>query len=114
MTYAKGGKSCALAAVAYLIEDGFLSMNAFEPLAWMACVLVLLRIARAGNSRLWLWFGLFAGLGLENKHSTLFFGLAVVCAILLTPLRREFLRPWIWLGGLMALLFYSSRKGKDF
>src|SRR5437016_24051 len=95
---------CALAAVAYLIEDGFLSMNAFEPRGWMACVLVLLRIARAGNSRLWLWFGLFAGLGLENKHSTLFFGLAVACAILLTPLRREFLKPWIWLGGLVALL----------
>ncbi|HEV2961015.1 MAG TPA: glycosyltransferase family 39 protein [Candidatus Angelobacter sp.] len=97
---------CALAAIAYLIEDGFLSMNAFEPPAWMACILVLLRIVRTGNSRLWLWFGLFAGLGLENKHSTLFFGLAVVCAILLTSLRREFLKPWIWLGGLVAFLVF--------
>src|SRR5205807_7407909 len=97
---------CALAATAYLIEDGFLSMNAFEPLAWMACILVLLRIVRTGNSRLWLWFGLFAGLGLENKHSTLFFGVAIVCGLLLTPLRREFLKPWIWLGGLVALLVF--------
>ena len=97
---------CTLAALAYLIEDGFLSMNAFEPLAWMACILVLLRIVRTGNSRLWLWFGLFAGLGLENKHSTLFFGLAVVIAILVTPLRREFLKPWIWLGGLVAILVF--------
>lgn len=95
-----------VAAVAYLTVDSFLSMNAFEPIAWMACILVLLRIVRTGNSRLWLWFGLFAGLALENKHSTLFFGLAVVCAILLTPLRREFLKPWIWLGGLVALLVF--------
>ncbi len=98
--------SCALAATAYLIEDGFLSMNAFEPLAWMSCILVLLRIVRSGNSRLWPWFGLFAGLGLENKHSTAFFGLAVVCAIVLTPLRREFLKPWIWLGALVAFLVF--------
>src|SRR5204863_5421181 len=97
---------CALSASAYLITDSLLSMNAFEPIYWMGCVLVLLRIARTGNSRLWLWFGLFAGLGLENKHSALFFGLAIVIALLLSPLRREFLKPWIWLGGLIALLIF--------
>jgi hypothetical protein len=58
--------TCVIAAVAYLTMDSFLSMNAFEPIAWMACILVLLRILRTGNSRLWLWFGLFAGLDILN------------------------------------------------
>ncbi|HLJ89067.1 MAG TPA: glycosyltransferase family 39 protein [Candidatus Angelobacter sp.] len=97
---------CTLLAMAYLLIDSFLSMNAFEPLFWMACILVLLKIMRTGNSRLWLWFGLFAGLGLENKHSTAFFCLAVLIALVLTPLRRELTRPWIWLGVSVAVLIF--------
>ncbi len=37
-----------------------------EPLFWMGGVLVLERILRTGNSRLWLWFGVISGVGLEN------------------------------------------------
>src|SRR5580704_2431123 len=59
-----GGKlyACALAAIAVLAApgilsiDNFLSMNAFEPLIWMGCVWVLLRIWNTGNERLWIWF----------------------------------------------------------
>lgn len=91
----------------YLALDSILSMNAFEPLFWMGCVYVLIRIVQTGNSRLWVWFGVLAGLGLMNKHSTAFFGLAVVAGLLLTPLRREFLKPWIWIGGGLALAIFS-------
>ena len=56
---------------AVLVMDSLLTMNAFEPLFWMGCILVVARILRTGDSRLWLWFGVLAGLGLENKHSTL-------------------------------------------
>src|SRR5205807_7735907 len=42
----------------------------------------------------------------RSSDLTLFFGLAIVCGLLLTPLRREFLKPWIWLGGLVALLVF--------
>ena len=64
-------------------------MNAFEPLFWMGAVYVLVRIVRTGDSRLWIAFGALVGLGLENKHSTVFFGVAVAVAVLATPLRRE-------------------------
>ncbi len=95
-----------LVSPAYLVLDNFLSMNAVEPLFWMGSIAVLIRILDAGNSRLWLLFGLLAGLGLENKHSTVFFGLAVVVALMLTEHRREFRKPWIWLGGAVALLVF--------
>jgi hypothetical protein len=91
---------------AVLALDGFLSMNAFEPLFWMSCIFVLVRILRTGESRLWLWFGLLAGLGLENKHSTLSFGFAVTIALLLTHHRREFARPWICIAGAIALAIF--------
>lgn len=89
-----------------LVMDSLLTMNAFEPLFWMGCVLVIARILRTGDSRLWLWFGVLAGLGLENKHSMLFFGFAVALALLLTPLRREFLKPWIWIAGAIAVALF--------
>src|ERR1700692_3157923 len=53
----------------YLTMDNFLSMNAFEPVLWMLCVAIALRIIRTGQQRLWLLFGLVAGIGILNKHS---------------------------------------------
>jgi len=42
-------------------------MNAFEPLLWMGCAWLVIRIIRTGDARLWVWFGVLAGIGLENK-----------------------------------------------
>jgi len=95
-----------LFAPGLLVMDSLLTMNAFEPLFWMGAVLVLARILRTGRSRLWPWFGVLAGLGLENKHSTLFFGAAVVAALLLTPERRAFRERWIWIAGAIALALF--------
>jgi hypothetical protein len=97
---------CVIAAPIYLGMDGILTMNAFEPLFWMGCIYVLISIVLTANSRLWIWFGLLAGLGIENKHSTLIFGFAVAIALLASPQRRELLKPWIWLGGSIAILLF--------
>jgi hypothetical protein len=93
-------------APVHLMIDSILSMNSFEPLYWMGCVLILIHLIRGGDPRLWILFGVIAGLGLENKHSTLFFGAAVAVAVVATPLRRELLRPWIWLGAAVALAIF--------
>jgi hypothetical protein len=101
-----------LAGVAILVcpavlgTDSLMTMNAFEPLFWMGCIAVVARVLRTGDSQLWLWFGVLAGLGLENKHSTLSFGFAVVVALLLTRYRREFARKWIWIAGVIALALF--------
>jgi len=95
-----------LVCPAMLVMDSLLTMNAFEPLFWMGCVWIVARILRTGNSRLWLWFGVVAGFGLENKHSTLSFGFAVTVALLLTHHRRELARPWIWIAGLIAVAIF--------
>jgi hypothetical protein len=90
----------------YLTMDNFLSMNAFEPLFWMGCVAIALRIIRTGNERLWILFGLIAGIGILNKHSMLFFGFALVLALGVTRQRSVLRSPWIWLGALISFLIF--------
>ena len=95
-----------LVAPGYLAVDSYLSMNSVEPLLWMGCALVLIRIIRSGNVRLWIWFGVLAGLGLENKLTMLLFGFALIAGLLLTAERRWLANRWFLLGGLAAFLIF--------
>src|SRR5487761_781732 len=109
-----GGRRFAqsLAAVAvlvapiYLTFDSFLSMNSFEPLFWMACAAILMRILNGGSDKLWLLIGGVAGVGILNKHSMLFFGSGIFMGLWLTSARREYAKKWIWLGGVIAFLIF--------
>jgi 4-amino-4-deoxy-L-arabinose transferase-like glycosyltransferase len=109
-----GGKRFAqsLAAIAVLVapgilaSDNLLTMNAFEPLFWMWCAWLLIRIIKTGNQRLWIWFGLLAGIGLENKYSMAMFGGSMVLGLLLTPQRRLLASPWLWMAGVLAFLLF--------
>src|SRR6202049_4659269 len=90
----------------YLTMDNFLSMNAFEPVLWMLCVAIALRIIRTGQQHLWLLFGLVAGIGILNKHSTLLFGFGFFLALLVTRQRRLLQNVWIWAGALLAFVIF--------
>jgi len=96
-----------LLAPIYLVFDNLLTMNAFEPVFWMLGAAIVMRITRGGDARLWLLFGLVAGIGLLNKHSMLFFGSGVLVGLLLTPERRFLRSRWIWLGALVSFLLFS-------
>jgi hypothetical protein len=109
-----GGKRFAqgLAALAVLVApgvlagDNLLSMNAFEPLFWMGCAWLLIRIVKTGNQKLWIWFGIVAGFGIENKYSMLIFGAGIVIGLLLTQQRRVFASPWLWIAGAIAFFIF--------
>jgi hypothetical protein len=109
-----GGKrfAQALAAMSALIApgilgaDGLFTMNAFEPLFWMGCAYVLIRIVKTGNTKLWIWFGVLAGFGLENKYSMLIFGAGLVFGLLLSSERRLLANRWLWAGGALACLIF--------
>ncbi len=102
----------ALAALATLVApgilgaDGLLTMNAFEPLFWMGCAYLLIRLIKTQNEKLWIWFGVLAGFGLENKYSMLIFGAGLVLGLLLTPQRRLLASRWLWVGGAIAFLIF--------
>jgi 4-amino-4-deoxy-L-arabinose transferase-like glycosyltransferase len=89
-----------------LAIDAFLSMNAFEGVFWMGCVLCFLLVVNRNDPRYWLLFGVLTGIGLMNKHSMLFFGFAMVVGILLTKARSQFANKWIWIGGAVAYAIF--------
>ncbi len=98
-----------LCAPIYLTFDNFFSMNSFEPVFWMTCAAIALRILNGGNEKLWLLFGLVAGLGVLNKHSMLFFGSGLAAGMLVTQARWVFRSIWIWLGaGIVLLIFVPN------
>lgn len=97
---------CSACAGVYLILGHLFTMNVFEPLLWMGCAYVVIRIVKTGNQKLWLWFGVLAGIGLENKYSMAVFGFAIVVGLVLTPERKAFASPWIWIAGVIAFLIF--------
>ncbi|MBM3278199.1 MAG: glycosyltransferase family 39 protein [Candidatus Handelsmanbacteria bacterium] len=105
-----GQQAETLAALGVLIAPiclglgDFYSMNAFEPLCWTGCTLLLVRLVRGEEPRRWLYLGALAGLGLQNKHSLAFFAGAALLGLLLTPQRRLLFSPWCWMGMGLALL----------
>ncbi len=105
--YAQGLAALAVVvAPIYLGIDHLLTMNAFEPLFWMGGALCVVRWIQTGDERLWIGFGALMGLGLLNKQTTLAFGFSIVAGLLLTPARRAFKKPGIWIGGLVAALVF--------
>jgi uncharacterized membrane protein YfbV (UPF0208 family) len=97
---------CTACAGVYLILHRLFTMNAFEPLFWMGCAYVVIRVIKTGNQKLWLWFGLLAGIGLENKYSMGVFGFAVIVGLLLTGERKALAHKWIWIAGLIAFVIF--------
>jgi hypothetical protein len=98
------GLSVALAPI-YLGLLSTFSMNAFDLLVWAALLLVVVRLLRTEDRRLWLVFGVLAGIGLQNKISVLFLGFGVAIGLLLERRWRDLRGRHLWLGlGLAALL----------
>lgn len=97
---------CVLAAPVYLGIDMLLSMNVYESIFWMGCVLSYIWAVKRCDPRYWLMFGAFAGLGLMNKHSMVFFGIAFVAGLLLTKDRKAFANKYVWLGGAIVFLLF--------
>jgi len=100
------GAITAALAPQYLSNGSLLGTNCLEPNLWMGCVYFVILAIKRHDPRYWLWFGVIAGLGLEEKYSITVFGLGIVVGLLLTEQRRAFLSKWFWLGGLAAFLIF--------
>ncbi len=100
--------AAALAAtpgVWWVIDHQF-AMNGLEPLLWGGCTLVILRLIKTGNPKLWVAFGAIAGVGLETKYSIAIFAAALIAGVLLTRQRKILFTPWILAGGALAFLIF--------
>lgn len=108
-----GRRAQVLTALAVLVNPLFLrSANLFQPVAldqlwWLLGCYALARLDNTGDAQWWLLLGVAGGVGLMTKFSILFFGLAVLIALLITPHRRAFLGPWPWIAAGIALVLGS-------
>ena len=104
----------------FLVLHSFSSMNAWEPLLWTGCALLLVRLLDGADPRLWLAFGLLCGIGLLNKHTMALFGIGVVVGLLAPPGRVLLRSRWVWIGAAAAFfvflpnLVWNVREGFPF
>ncbi len=96
----------ALIAPVYLIICHIFSMNCFDHVFWVLAAYILIKILKEDRPRLWVLFGLVAGVGLMNKYSVGFLGMGLVVGLVLTPARKYLLSKWLWLGGAIAFLIF--------
>jgi len=95
----------SIVTIEFLASGSLFSMDVFDQLWWVLALSTLIRLIRQDQPRLWLLFGLIVGIGLLTKLTMLYFGAAVTLSLLFVPQRKYFRSPWLWLGGLIALLF---------
>ena len=100
----------ALSAIAALVTaqlafSSIFSMDILDALWWSLAAYIVVRIVRRDKPRLWLAFGLVAGLGLFTKLTIVFFLVCLLLGLLATPARRNLLSKWFWAGAAIAVAF---------
>jgi 4-amino-4-deoxy-L-arabinose transferase-like glycosyltransferase len=84
-----------------------LSTTTFDLPAWALLCLILVRILRTGNARLWLVAGLVAGVALLDTDRLAFLVFGVVAGIAVAGPRQQFRPGWFYAGGVVALALWS-------
>lgn len=97
---------CALVAPILLTVGNILTMVAFEPVFWTGCAYFLILAITRDDPRFFVGFGVLAGLGLETKHTMLFFGLAIAVGLIVTPARKFLRTKWFWIGGAISIALF--------
>jgi len=101
--------AAAVIAIAPVVTGAshLLSTTTFDLPAWALLCLILLRILRTGNDRLWPVAGLVAGAGLLDTDLVAFLILAVVVGLAVAGPRRVYRSGWFYAGGAIALALWS-------
>ena len=86
---------------------GFFSMNAIEPLLWLALCWIALELLLGAPPRWWMAFAALAGVALLTKHTVVTLAVALGIALIVTPARRLLASPWPWAGAALAALMLA-------
>ena len=86
----------------FLTTSHFLSTVSFDLVFWALGSLVVVRMIRTGDRRLWLVIGGICGIGLMNKYTMGFWIVATLAGLLLTAERRLLASIWLPVGAVIA------------
>jgi 4-amino-4-deoxy-L-arabinose transferase-like glycosyltransferase len=96
--------AAALATLAYLAAGvlesfgGKVGPDMVGLWLWPLVALCVLRVVKGGDPRWWIAAGAAVGVAIESKYSVLFFAIAMLVGLLLTPQRRV-LYSWLFVAG---------------
>lgn len=89
------------------LEHIFATPDAPSTMFWSLATLALVYLRRSGRASLWLVVGFLAGAGCVSKYTNLFFGVGIVCWLVLDPAPRRWrFSPWVLLGGGVAFVTF--------
>jgi hypothetical protein len=89
-----------------LNQAAVLQYVSFDYLWGVTAGYLLLRLLKSGDPRWWVPVGAVLGLGMETRYTIGFLALGIVCAVILTPLRRQLTSPWPWIGAALSLAVF--------
>lgn len=89
-----------------LVMSSVFMYSSLDLLWWVASVWLVLRLVNGADARTWLALGLVFGLGLMTRYTIAFCAVGLLAGALATPLRRQLLTPWPWLGAGLALFVF--------
>jgi 4-amino-4-deoxy-L-arabinose transferase-like glycosyltransferase len=102
--------SAILLNVTLMAAVGTMIVTPDAPLLVASSLLLfaLARVLHTGRGVWWLAVGAAAGCALLSKYTALFFGPAILIWLVAVPkLRHWLISPWLYLGGLVALVLFS-------
>ncbi len=101
-----------VAALAALLAPILLSVSAqltsvvFDVLLWTVAALLLVRLLRTGEPRLWIALGVVFGIGLLTKYTVVLLGAGLVVGLGATDARRWLRTPWPWVAAALAIALW--------
>jgi 4-amino-4-deoxy-L-arabinose transferase-like glycosyltransferase len=98
--------ACTGVSSILLAAGHLLSTTTFDLLAWAALSWLTVRALRDGG-RAWLWVGLVAGIGLQNKMLVAFLLVGLAAGILIAGPRAVLRSPWPWAAAAIMLILLA-------
>ncbi len=87
--------------------DRYLNTSGFDLLFWTILMWLTVRILRTRNEQLWVLVGSVAGIGLLNSDLVAILMAGIVLGVAAFGPRQMLRSPWIWVGGVIAVLIWS-------
>lgn len=91
----------------YICQESLCDYDCLDKMFWALALYFVVVLFTSKKEKYWIYFGVAAGLGLMSKFDMLWLGTGVVTALLLTSQRKHFSSPYLWVGGIIALIIVS-------
>ncbi|HTX70176.1 MAG TPA: glycosyltransferase family 39 protein [Thermoleophilia bacterium] len=90
----------------FLIVGHMAGPTIYDLVGWALVMLLVLRILRTGDQRLWLLVGLVVGVSLYAKHTILFLVIALLFGLIVDRRWKVLASPYLWAAAAIAILLW--------